>query len=263
MTHVVSNITLADLEKLKGYVEEKTKSPYEVKRVRNKDHLLILYTTGKLVVQGENSPYPYDIPKQKKSIASHEPIALEKSIGSDETLKGDTFGGLIVVGSFFAQDEVIVSDSKSYSEKAIRQLASELLDKYPKRFVIKELTPQEYNQVYAQLGSQTSILNMYHKEIGSALQEEFVATHVVDKYPGCNVGDIALTKAESHYTSVAAASIVARYKALQQFDELSKQAGFTLPKGSTHVKDALKELRERKLKVDEFCKIHFSTVKNF
>lgn len=261
MADVVSNITLADLEKLKGYVEEKTKSPYEIKRLRNKDHLLILYTTGKLVVQGENSPFPVD---QQKNISSpsQDIPELAESIGSDETLKGDTFGGIVVCAAYFKQHEIDVKDSKSYTDAQIEDIATALLQKYPDRFCVKALTPEQYNQLYAELGSQTAMLNLLHHEVAKELQEQHPSIHVVDQYPGCQVGDVAVTQAESHYTSVAAASIIARYEAIKQFKQLSKEAGFTLPKGSTHVKDALYAIKEKKLKIDLFCKIHFSTVAN-
>lgn len=269
MTDVVENITVADLEQLEGYVLEPTKSPYELIRKRNSDHLLILYSSGKLVVQGEHNPFASrsksssKTSSTKKSVIDDTPThILPKSIGSDETLKGDTFGGLIVCGAYFEQDEIEAHDSKSYSEHALKTLAYDLLSAFPERFCIKELTPVMYNQLYAELGSQTAILNMLHEDIGRELKKKFDAQQVVDKYPGCIAGDIMLTKAESHYTSVAAASIVARYKALLQFEKLSLEAGYTLPKGSTHVKEALVELKNRKLKIDLFCKMHFSTVMN-
>ena len=86
---------------------------------------------------------------------------------------------------------------------------------------------------------------------------------VVDKYPGCNVGDVQEEKAESKYVEVAAASILAREAALKQLNYLSVQAGFRTPKGSTHVRLALDELKERKLNLKKFVKIGFSNVKEF
>ena len=70
-------------------------------------------------------------------------------------------------------------------------------------------------------------------------------------------------KAESKYVEVAAASILARAAALQQLDYLSAQAGFRLPKGSTHVKLALFELKERGLDFRKFTKVDFANVKSF
>lgn len=258
MADVVSNIGLEDLDTLKGYIEEKTKSPYELKRLRNNEHLLILYTTGKLVVQGKNSPFPVD-KKTSKRTDEQVPEILS-SIGSDETLKGDTFGGIVIVGAYFSEDEIRVRDSKLYTDKQIIVLAEELLEKYPKRFVIKNLSPEKYNAMYAELGSQTAILNQLHAEVGNELKDVYSALHVVDQYPGCLCGDFSVTKAESHYGSVAAASVIARYYGIKQFEELSKKAGFRIPKGSTHVREVLEKMKANTMALDTFAKMHFSTV---
>jgi ribonuclease HIII len=86
---------------------------------------------------------------------------------------------------------------------------------------------------------------------------------VVDKFPGCQVGEVQEEKAESKYLEVAAASILARDAALRQLNALSAQAGFHLPKGSTHVQLALVELKHRKLNFTQFVKINFWNVKDF
>jgi ribonuclease HIII len=59
---------------------------------------------------------------------------------------------------------------------------------------------------------------------------------------------------------VAAASILARARYLEEMDKLSERVGFELPRGSTHVLDAarrvVEELGEEGLA--EVAKIHFS-----
>jgi len=62
---------------------------------------------------------------------------------------------------------------------------------------------------------------------------------------------------------VAAASVLARAAALKQLDTLSLRAGFHLPKGSSHVKLALHELKERGLNFNEFVKVDFRNVREF
>jgi len=84
--------------------------------------------------------------------------------------------------------------------------------------------------------------------------------HLVDEYPGCSVGDVRLVKAESKSLSVAAASIVARKIALEQLDSLSGEAGFKIPKGSTHVKEAVQLIIHKELPLDKFVKLHFKNV---
>ena len=62
---------------------------------------------------------------------------------------------------------------------------------------------------------------------------------------------------------MAAASILARAYALKQLAELSKRAGFTIPKGSTHVATALKELKAKEFPPEEFVKLKFRNVAIF
>jgi len=57
--------------------------------------------------------------------------------------------------------------------------------------------------------------------------------------------------------------ILARVGALRQMDYLSMLAGFTLPKGSTHVTEALLELKKRELEFIRFVKVDFKNVKEF
>lgn len=182
-------------------------------------------------------------------------------IGSDETLKGDTFGG-IVVAAVKANDKVRkllvalgVRDSKELSDKKILLLAPQI-EKIAQHHV-KNVYPKTYNLVS---DNQTALLNALHRECFIALKP---GKHVVDKYPGCTVGDIIVEKAESKYPEVAAASILARAYALKQLAELSKRAGFVVPKGSTHVADSLKQLKEKGLPPDEFVKLHFKNVQEF
>ena len=180
-------------------------------------------------------------------------------IGSDESLKGDTFGG-VVVAAVKADDEMRerlrgfgVTDSKKIMDKKILLMAREI-----KKMVeceVRSIFPEEYNKKKI-----TVWLNKLHKECYDYLKP---GKHVVDKYPGCNVGDVREEKAESKYIEVAAASILARAAALEQMDSLSERAGFRLPKGSTHVKHALQELKARGLDFKKFVKLDFKNVKEF
>lgn len=180
-------------------------------------------------------------------------------IGSDESLKGDTFGG-VAVAAVKADDKMRekledmgVMDSKKIADKKILLMAREI--KKLAECEIRNIFPEEYNGKKI-----TDWLNKLHKECYNYLKP---GKHVVDKYPGCNVGEVVVTKAESKYVEVAAASILARAAALEQMDSLSELAGFHLPKGSTHVKHALQELKVRKLDFKKFVKLDFKNVKEF
>jgi ribonuclease HIII len=185
------------------------------------------------------------------------------AIGSDETLKGDTFGGLVVVGAFFEEKENLhFRDSKTLSEQQILAQAGELLEHYKDRFVIKNLSAKEYNDAVS-FQKVTGVLNALHLEVGLELKKRFGQEHkhLVDEYPGCHVGDYQVKQAESQNKSVAAASIVARYYAIKQFEELSKDLGFIVPKGSTHVQEALMKIKSMNIEYQNYVKIGFKNVK--
>lgn len=255
------------IQTLPGLVKEEAKNIYEEFRLKKGGVSLILYNSGKLLLQGKKQEVEKVAAELKKAgVVGGE---TEKTnfrreqglvIGSDESLKGDTFGGLIVAAvkaDAKLREELIalgVADSKKLSDYEIISLAEKIKKIAPCE--IRSILPEEYNQD----GSITRMLNKFHQKCAHDLG---LGIHVVDKYPGCTVGDILEEKAEDKYVEVAAASVLARAAALKQLNFLSKLAGFKIPKGSAHVKLALHELKERKLNFRKFVKIGFANVKEF
>ena len=242
---IFTNVTKENL--VKGFPGSFTKEPpktiYEQLRLKKGNVTLILFTSGKLLLQGP----PEDV---QKVAASLEKSGLGEKmktqsfrretgwiIGSDESLKGDTFGGL-TVAAVKANDsmrkqlqELGVADSKTLQGQEILPLAEKIRKIVPCE--IRSLLPEEYNHG----GKVTLLLNTLHQKCAHDL---LPGKHVVDKFPGCVAGDVQEEHAESKYVEVAAASILARAAALQQLNYLSVRAGFTVPKGSTHVELALR-----------------------
>ncbi len=264
---VFLNVSQEQAEKLTklGFAKEQPKTIHELLRLRKGKVVAILYNSRKLLLQGkEADSATAQIKKLKiglEQIPEHYRKESGMVIGSDEALKGDTFGGIVVaaVKANPKEREILlqlgVADSKTLSDKEIILIAEQI-----KRSVsceVKSLLPEDYNNWE---GNVTDLLNYLHQQAANGLQP---GRHIVDKYPGCIVGDIAVEKAESKYVEVAAASILAREAALQQLEYLGLTAGFTIPKGSTHVKLALHELQLRKLDFKKFVKINFSNVKEF
>jgi ribonuclease HIII len=264
---VFTHVTKEDIELLlkKGFTKEETKTIHENSRLRKNGVTLVHYHSEKLLLQGKSE----DVEKVSSQIHKLKiggEIQQEKfrketgwMIGSDESLKGDTFGG-IVVAAVKADDEgrkeligLGVADSKSFADKEIIIMAERV--KRVAQCEIKSLLPDEYNKYD---GNVTKLLNKLHADAAKYL---FPGNHVVDKYPGCNVGNIQVEKAESKYVEVAAASVLARAAALKQLDFLSMQAGFTIPKGSAHVELALHELKQKGLDFSKFVKVDFKNVK--
>lgn len=182
-------------------------------------------------------------------------------IGSDESLKGDTFGG-IVVAAVKADDQMRekliklgVRDSKHITYKKILWLTKKI--EKMTDCVVKNIFPEEYNSFKK---GQTQLLNKLHQECYDYLKP---GKHIVDKFPGCKVGDIIKIKADSKYVEVAAASILARAHGFKQIDNLSRRAGFKIPRGSTHVQAALEKIKKRNLDPKFFVKMDFKNVRNF
>lgn len=262
---VFEGVKKKELEKL-SFSPEKSRTIYEDLRLTYNGVTLILYTSGKLLLQGKAEAMEKVAKKLQKAgigkVATPEHFRNETGwiIGTDESLKGDTFGGLVVAavkadsGLRRKLVELGVADSKELSDTEIFPLAENIKKIVPCE--IKSVLPEEYNR----FGSVTDLLNKLHQESARYLSP---GKHVVDKYPGCTVGDVQEEKAESKYVEVAAASILARAAALKQLDYLSIEAGFRLPKGSTHVIWALRELKEKKLPFKKFVKVGFQNVKEF
>ena len=108
----------------------------------------------------------------------------------------------------------------------------------------------------------TKLMDKLHRAVATQLREGYEGDclHVVDLYPGCDVGDKRVKGAESEYIAVAAASIVARSRGMAQFSRLSNKAGFKLPLGSTHVAEALERLKSEKKDFRMYAKLHFKNV---
>jgi len=284
-TAISENQILFLLEK--GFSLDSLKSQYEVARYRKYGVTIVLYTSGKLVVQSRDENGIRRIldgklgkPKDAK-LSNKENVtcnSLENNfdqhysqniIGSDEALKGDSFGGIVTVG-FYVSESIIddlrnigVDDSKKITDEKIQFIASILESKYPNNFVVEELDPISYNDETA-IHNVTFILNKQHGNVGKILKTRFGdVKHIVDQYPGCRAGDSSETKAESRYVAVAAASIIARNRGLKQFERLSHKIGFTLPKGSTHVRGILAKLRDEGYNMREYCKLHFKNVAEY
>jgi ribonuclease HIII len=273
---VFLNFKEQDIRKIEnlGFVELPPKTEHEIKRLQG-SCTAVLYKSGKLLLQGKQE----DIKKLRDYLIVHgysdfiDTTLKEnhvdvsgKIIGTDETLKGDTFGGLVVAG-FLSDDRsrkkletMGVVDSKRLDDRVIVIMANNLMKRFPNSFYAKSVLPREYNSFLAK-SSITTLLNFLHEECYRKLYAEG-AIHIVDKFPGATVGQIIETKAESKYIEVAAASIIARYHGLEQMRKLELNAGFQIPMGSNDTRAALLKLKkDPHLDPADFVKLNFSNVR--
>jgi ribonuclease HIII len=210
-------------------------------------------------------------------------ISALSAIGSDEVGKGDYFGPLTVAAAYVKKEhipilkELGVKDSKHLTDAQITGIAKDLLAFIP--YSSLKLHNQKYNEVQAAGMSQGKMTALLHNQAlihllnkiapekpEAILVDQFAEAHVYFRHIQAQKTIIKehvyfSTKAESIHIAVAAASILARYSFLKAMDQLSKKAGFELPKGAGPAVDAAaaRLIREKGLNaLSQFAKIHFA-----
>jgi ribonuclease HIII len=274
------------------YRDFKATNPNEHIRFFAKTDLvtITLYHSGKLVFQGQDANGEFDmwnsLLHNEASVPKHQKPSFHDyfypSIGSDEVGKGDVFGPVIICSAYLPLDKIEeikrlgIQDSKLLSDEVILKIGKELIQLVPYSVLTlhnekyNELVKRGYNlnKMVAYLHNR-AILNVYQKINGTpeVFLDQFVEERLYFRYLAeeRNVyrNITFLTKAETHYASVAIASIIARYALLRQFDQLSRDFGYDLRKGAGAPVDAV--LRQITLEkgigyLEPFTKMNYKNV---
>lgn len=207
-------------------------------------------------------------------------LAATPRTGIDEAGKGDYFGPLVVAGvrilgekAAKALQDIGVRDSKDLGASTVRRMAARIPDAVGTQNVrVLALPPQEYEKRRASAGNINRLLDELDAGIIDELKAE-VEVIVVDQYAVSARKNLApfvpegvslevRTRAEDD-AAVAAASILARARFLEEMERLSERVGFTLPLGATHVIGAARRVyRERGMAgLEEVAKVSFRTTK--
>ena len=210
---------------------------------------------------------------------SDKPVANSTPrVGTDEAGKGEYLGPLVVAGVRVlgeAQDlqlrEAGVRDSKDLSNTRSRAISASVIEIVgAENTCILSLAPEEYGRRWKAAGSNVNrllgelnveIIDKLKDEVEVAVVDSFgvKARSYIEPYVPAGVGLEVRPKAEDDM-AVAAASIIARARYLEEMGQLSGEVGFELPKGSTHVLEAARrvvdELGEDGLR--KVAKEHFS-----
>ncbi|UCG62032.1 MAG: ribonuclease HIII [Candidatus Zixiibacteriota bacterium] len=197
-------------------------------------------------------------------------------IGVDESGKGDFFGPL-VIASFLADDSDLVllkalgvRDGKSISDKRILEIDGDLRADFSHSVIV--VPPKEYNRRYKKTKNLNKLLADGHAEAidrllsihpaEMAISDKFGKTELVEnalKHKRRSVKLEQIVRGES-IPQVAAASILARARFIQEMDGLSAKYGMALPRGAAAVVDQAGRELVRLFGADvlmDAAKIHF------
>lgn len=299
MSQVVQKQTEEDIKKMQQYYQQSLlpkAPPGGIFSAKVSGCSITAYKSGKVLFQGPSSEREArkwgdtEQPANKNenessSKNSHLPDHFESFsvIGSDEVGTGDYFGPITVVAAYVKREhipllkELGVKDSKGLKDVQIAAIAKEIKDVIP--YSLLTLQNEKYNQLQQSGMSQGKLKALLHNQaIGHVLKKiapEKPEAILIDQFAKEDVyyqylkGQKVIqrenvyfsTKGESVHLAVAAASILARYAFVQHFDNLSKEAGFTIPKGAgSQVDVAAAKLIKTKGKdsLPHFVKLHFA-----
>ncbi|MEO6847683.1 MAG: ribonuclease HIII, partial [Chthoniobacterales bacterium] len=182
----------------------------------------------------------------------HHPERFSPHFGIDESGKGDFFGPLVIAGVFVDGiiakhfQEVGVRDSKNISsDKKIRDIA-DIIRKSNTPASVVMIGPDKYNVLLKKFRNLNQLLAWGHARVienllelvpgcPRALSDQFANPRVLQGQlleKGKKIQLDQQTKAESDY-AVAAASILAREKLINWFDDTGKKFGVRIPRGAS------------------------------
>ncbi|MDQ0230984.1 ribonuclease HIII [Metabacillus malikii] len=269
MGNSVIQVDLSTIKKMESYyaINKVTKTPQgAIFSAKISGCTLTAYKSGKVLFQGTNAEV--ESSRWGKTLASKAKPNLSKTperyqppqnianlsiIGSDEVGTGDFFGPMTVVAAYVKSDQILllqelgVKDSKHLKDPQIVNIAKDLIQTIPYSLLV--LHNEKYNKLQQQGYSQGKMKALLHNQAinhllkkisperpDGILIDQFAEPAIYFKHlQGKQIGDEKFyfsTKAEGVHLAVAAASIIARYSFIKEFDRISEIAGVQIPKGA-------------------------------
>lgn len=252
------------------------KPPYSVFQAEEGGTIITLYESGKVMFQGISADIDANMWKDLESHYNNRDIDSElkkkeekeddktyyyyDAIGSDEVGTGDYFGPIIVTATLVDKstrkllEDLKIMDSKKMTDDKIRRCAPILMNKLPYATFI--LSNTKYNEMSSKGFNMNKIKAILHNRVLFELSNKGIPYHkiIVDQFTTPrsyfsylkqeNIEDKVtkitfLTKGESKHLSVAAASVISRYRFLQEMDKLSEKYKIDIPKGASPKVDSV------------------------
>ena len=200
-------------------------------------------------------------------------------IGLDESGKGDYFGPL-VIGAVYVDERTEsrlkalgVRDSKLLTDNRILAMAEEIKALCP--HLVVPIEPKRYNELYNKIHDLNRLLAWGHAWTLEQMLEKVPSNlAIIDQFgdksyilqalreKGRSITIEQRPRAEED-VAVAAASILARARFVQQLEQLSRRVGQTLPKGASDpaIVEVGREIVAKYGKdiLTEVAKLHFKT----
>ncbi len=263
---------------------------YHLSRGAEKNNLNV-YRTGKVSADGKPSALKDLLESWRVSTQASPNKAARPAgpvpnstprVGTDEAGKGEYLGPLVVAGARVLGEEqdrklrqAGVRDSKKIRLNSIPAIADRVKDILgAENFHVISLPPPEYEQRREHANANVNrLLGELNAEIINELEAE-VEVAVVDEF-GKKAGEYVeprlrrklrlevRQKADESDAAVAAASILARARYLEEMRRLSERVGFELPRAAAHrVEAARRVVEEREMEgLSEVAKVHFATTR--
>lgn len=243
----------------------------------------VLYTSGKLVVQGkqvEEFTAKYLGIQQQLALSIPKTTTPQDAcrIGTDESGKGDYFGPLVIAGvladesNFQKLLDIGVKDSKKLNDVVIAKMAAEIKNNCVHSIV--KINPEKYNELYAKFNNLNKLLAWGHaRVIENILEKKPCKNAISDQF-----GDESLIlnallkkgreiKLEQRHRAeddlaVAAASIIARDEFVKAIKKFSQDYNLNIPKGCNDM--VLQQAKafvqtHGKQNLNKVVKLHFKT----
>ncbi|RCJ02856.1 ribonuclease HIII [Ureaplasma urealyticum] len=194
----------------------------------------------------------------KKKVLSEREIYQNNQIiiGSDEVGVGDLFGGIVVCAVSLKQSDLKflahlnIVDSKKLSDHQMQEIYEKIKNQIS--YTVLSYNPKEYNELINQYNNAHVLKTILHYK---AVQSEIVKHQnysifsVVDAFSSLKnwnqylqkahlkpyEPNLLIPKAESSYTSVALASIIARVMFLKMIAIIEQELKIKIPLGSSNL----------------------------
>lgn len=263
---------------------ELSEPQYVAVRGKNADGIVTLYTSGKLVIQGQKTDSLIAalsdlLPTQAEESSNKVPLENgNPHIGTDESGKGDYFGPLVIAAVYADSDlsakliEIGAKDSKKLADSQILQLDEKIRRLCP--YSVVAIGPGKYNELYDKIRNLNKLLAWGHaRALENLLNQVKCSEAITDQFGDERFVRNALMKRGREITleqhpraeadpAVAAASILARAEFVKRLKALSGEIQFELPKGADRNVDSVGREIYRKLGLDglkKVAKTHFAT----